>query len=67
MIADGRAFTRRAEQALKWAHVCNMNGGAESAIAAVQHLQQDVTPEEDDAARSFALQWRRMRQSDLAG
>jgi hypothetical protein len=67
MIADGRAFTRRAEQALKWAHVCNMNGGAESAIAAVQNLRQDVTPEEDDAARSFALQWRRMRPSDLAG
>ena len=66
MIADGRAFTRRAEEALKWARVCSMHGGKESADSAVQHLLQEVTPEADEFARTFALQWRKQRQIELA-
>jgi hypothetical protein len=66
MIADGRAFTRRAEEALKWARVCSMHGGGESAALAVQHLLQEVAPEADEVARTFALQWRKQREIELA-
>jgi TPR repeat protein len=66
MITDGRAFTRRAEEALKWARVCNMHGGGDSAAAVEQLLLQEVSPEDDEAARTFALQWRNQRQIDLA-
>jgi hypothetical protein len=66
MIADGRAFTRRAEEALKWAHVCSLHGGGESASAAVLTLRQEVSTEEHEAARKFALQWRKHRAIDLA-
>ncbi len=65
MITDGRAFTRRAEEALKWARVCNMHGGGDSAAAVEQLLLQEVSLEDDEAARTFALQWRNERQIDL--
>ena len=64
MIADGRAFTRRADAALKWAHVCDMHGGGDSAAALVQHLEREVSPDESEAARSFASQWRKQHRID---
>jgi TPR repeat protein len=66
MIADGRAFTRRPEEALKWARVCSMHGGGDSASAVVQTLRQEVSPEEDEVAQNFALKWRMHRAIDLA-
>jgi hypothetical protein len=65
MIADGRAFTRRAEEALKWAYVCSMHGGGDSASAVVQSLRQEVSSPDDEVARNFALLWRKQRSIDL--
>jgi len=65
MIADGRAFTRRPEEALKWARVCYLHGGGDSAAAAIQHLRQEVSPEMDEEAKAFASQWRKQRQVDF--
>jgi TPR repeat protein len=64
MIADGRAFTRRPEEALKWAHVCRMHGGGDKAAALVQHLLEEVHAEQDEAARAFAQDWRKQHRVD---